>query len=325
MTTIKDVARLANVSVSTVSKYINGGTVRPGKAQAVRSAIEALDYKVNPFARGLKARKSHAIGVLLPNLSAPFFGAVFSSIDQILRDGGYHCLIACYAASHGLERDYLKFLIGTGVDGLIYIPENLTAEEFTELTAGWDVPVIQVDRTIPGVNTDAVITDNVEASCQAVEYLLDQGYRRVAAIVGSMSVFTSRERLVGYLRALDRRGIPYDDELVINGTYDFATGYRGLMRLMDMPSPPTAVFSANYDITVGLITAAKERGLRIPDDIGVFGYDCTEICGMMTPPLPVVQQPEQEIGRAAAEMMLERLSGNDGPPRLVRLANTPVI
>ena len=152
MTTIKDVARLAGVSVSTVSKYINGGSVRKENMEAVRSAIAQLDYRVDPIARSLKTRRTHSIGILLPSLAAPFFSSVFLASDKVLRERGYHSLMSCYYADHGLERDYLSYLINASVDGLIYVPENLTAEEFQELTAHRDVPVVQVDRMIPGVS-----------------------------------------------------------------------------------------------------------------------------------------------------------------------------
>lgn len=254
MATIKDVARLAGVSQSTVSKYINGGQVRPANVEAIRSAIAALEYRVNPFARSLKTQRSHSVGILLPTLAVPFYSYIFTALDKVLRENGYHTIISCYSSDHGLERDYLNFLISTGADGLIYLPENLTADEFSEITANRGVPVIQVDRVIPGITADAVLTDNTESSCQAVCRLIRGGHRRIAAISG--------------------------------------------------PS---------------FIQTARERGIRIPDSITVFGYDCVDVCSMMTPPLPVVCQPEQEIGRTAAQWLIRRLEGDDSPPRTVRL------
>ena len=175
MTTIKDVARLAGVSPSTVSKYINGGHVRLENLEAIRQAIDKLDYRVNPFARNLKTRRSRSVGVLLPSISASFYGAVFVALDKVLRERGYHTMISCYSSNHGLERDYLNYLISAGVDGLIYMPEDLTADEFRELTAGRSLPVVQVDRMIPGVAADAVLTDNAEAVRSAMGRLIARG------------------------------------------------------------------------------------------------------------------------------------------------------
>ena len=319
MATIKDVAKMAGVSPSTISKYMNGGNVREENVEAIRNAIAALDYRVNPFARNLKTQRSRSIGVLLPDITAPFFGNVMTALDKVLRENGYHSLISCYSANHGLERDNLRFLISTGVDGLIYMPENLSAEEFYELTANCGVPTVLIDRSLEGLPGDTVLVDNADAVYTAILRLANQGHRRIAIITGPKAVFSAKERLVGYLRALSDLSILYDDQLVISGQNEFATGYYGLEALMNLPDPPTAVFTTNYDITMGVITAAREQGMRIPEDIAVFGFDCVDICTMLKPPLPVVHQPEQEIGQLAARYLIERLGGFEGPPRVTQL------
>lgn len=315
MATIKDVARMAGVSVSTVSKYINGGNVRPENIEPIRNAIAALEYRVNPFARNLKTQRSQFIGILLPEMTAPFFGSVVTSLDRTLREHGYHSLISCYGASLGLERDNLQFLINNGIDALVYAPEDITAHEFQELTANCSIPVVQIDRVIQGVESDAVLVNNSDIVYQAVSRLIKKNHRRIAIVTGPKSVYSAKERLMGYLRALSDHGILYDDALVINGQLDFATGYRSFDTLLNLPDPPTAVFATNYDITLGLVTAARERGLQIPDDLDIFGFDCVEICTMLRPPIPVVHQPEQEIGQTAAEFVIDRLNGYTGKPR----------
>ena len=319
MATIKDVARLAGVSVSTISKYLNGGNVLEENAEAIRRAISELDYRVNPFARSLKTQRSKSIGVLLPDITAPFFGNVLTALDKVLRENGYHSLVSCYSSNHGLERDNLSFLLSAGIDGLIYVPEDLSADEFYELTSQRPVPVVQVDRVIQGVATDAVLVNSTETVYTAVSALLDKGHHRIAILTGPKSVFTAKERLIGYLRALSDHDIPYDDALVHSGDLVFSTGYNVFSRLMQEPNPPTAIVCTNYDITMGFITAARERGLKIPQDIDVFGFDSVEICSQMQPPLPVVQQPDQELGRLAATYLIERMNGCELPPRMTRL------
>lgn len=319
MATIKDVARLADVSLSTVSKYINGRNVRPYNAQAIAQAIEELDFRINPHARGLKNCVNRAVGILLPDMTAPFYGSVVTAIDRVLREQDIHTLIACYGADHGLEREKLQFLLSNGINGLIYAPEDLSCEEFGELTAHFGIPTVQVDRHIPGVECDAVLVDNTDAAYEGVSHLIGKGHTRIAAIIGPKSVSSFKERLVGYLRALSDHGLIYDDALVICGKNDFATGYLGFDKLMSLQSPPTAVFTSNYDITIGLTTAARERGYHIPEDLDIVGFDCGDICAMMRPPLPVMQQPEQQIGRLAAEYLLQRMEGSAEPPRVTRL------
>ena len=319
MATIKDVARLAGVSVSTISKYLNGGNVLEENAEAIRKAIAELDYRVNPFARSLKTQRSRAIGILLPEMTSPFFGRVVTSLDRHLREHGYHTLLSCYSSSYGLERENLQFLINNGIDGLVYAPEDISAEEFYELTANCSIPTIQIDRMIQGVSSDTVLVDNADATYKAVCQLIQRGHRRIAAITGPKSVYSAKERLVGYLRALSDHNILYDDNLVISGPYDFGTGYRALDLLLNQPDPPTAVFTTNYDFTIGLVTAVRERGLNIPESLDIFGFDCVQICTMMRPPLPVIHQPEEEIGRTAAEYMIQRLEGYTGAPRITKL------
>lgn len=319
MATIKDVAKRAGVSPSTISKYINGGNVLEENAEAIRKAIADLDYRVNPFARNLKTQRSKAIGVLLPEMTAPFFGSVVNALDRTLREHGYHSLISCYSSSHGLERDNLQFLINNGIDGLIYAPEDLSSEEISELTANSNIPMVQIDRMIQGVASDAVLVDNADAVYSAVSRIIRRGHRRVAIVTGPKSVFTAKERLVGYLRALADNGILYDDALVFSDEYAFSTGMEAFERMLRLPDPPTAVLSTNYDFTIALVTAARQKGMRIPEDVDIFGFDCVDICTMLRPPVPVVQQPEQEIGQTAANFLIERLEGYSGPPRTVRL------
>lgn len=319
MATIKDVARMAGVSMSTVSKYMNGGSVRPENIAPIREAIAALDYRVNPFARGLKAQRNRSVGILLPDLTTPFFGAIIGAMAKTFREYGYHSIISCYDSDHGLERDNLRFLLHNGIDGLIYIPEDLTSEEYYEITSNGAIPVVQVDRIIPGVKSDTVLVDNAQAAYKAVMSLAQKGHRRIALITGSKAVLTAKERQVGYLKALSDSGIQYDDDLFISGQNNFATGYHGCEKLLQLPTMPTAVFTTNYNITLGFITAARERGIQIPKQIELFGFDCVDICSMLNPPIPVVCQPEQEIGHTAAAYLIERMQGLTDEPRTTRL------
>ena len=182
MSTIKDVAQRAGVAPSTVSKYLNGGCVRSENSDAIRKAIAELEYRVNPFARSLKTQRSRFVAVLLPDMTAPFYGAVLAALNKVLRPEGYHTLVSCYSSNHGLERDNLQFLLSIGADGLIYTPEDLTAEEFTELTANSGVPIVLLDRSISGVQADTVLVNNTDSVYQAVSRLMEQGHERIGII-----------------------------------------------------------------------------------------------------------------------------------------------
>ncbi|MBE6957966.1 MAG: LacI family transcriptional regulator [Ruminococcaceae bacterium] len=319
MATIKDVARMAGVAPSTISKYINGGKVRKENVEPIEKAIAALDYRANPFARGLKAGHNRSIGVLIPDMIASFYGNVVMNLARVVREQDYHCLISSYGANHGMERDNLKFLLTCGIDGLIYAPEDLSADEFNELTAHCGIPIVLIDRTIPGVEVDAVLVDNVEVVYEAVTRLLEKGHTRVGIIAGPKSVYTAKERMVGYLRAISDAGILYDEDLIISGKNEFATGYRGMEKLLKLPEPPTAIIATNDDITMGMVTALHEHPHQLAEKVEIFGFDRVDMCSMVKPPLPVIQQPEQAIGRAAAQFLLERMDGHNGPARVQRL------
>lgn len=319
MSTIKDVARMADVSIATVSKYLNGGNVRGENAAAIRHAIETLDYRVNPFARSLKTHRSRSIGILIPDLTAPFYGSFLNALDKVLREHGYHSLVSCYSANHGLERDNLQFLISNGIDGLVYAPEDLTADEFYELTANCNIPVVQFDRMIQGIASDTVLVENADAVYAAVSQLIAKGHKRIGLLAGMKSVFTAKERQIGYLRALSDHGILYDDTLIVGGQHVFATGYHGCEQLLQLEDRPTAIVTTNYDITIGAFTALRDLGVRTPDDIDLIGFDCVDVCAMMKPPLPVIWQPEAELGQLAGEYLIQRMQGYAGEARVTRL------
>jgi LacI family transcriptional regulator len=319
MATIRDVAKQAGLSVATISKYLNGGPVREKNRGTIQNAINALGYQVNPYARSLKTRRSMSVGVLLPSMITPFFTNMLTELDLVLRGSGYHELVSFYGPDHGLEREKFQFLVNAGVDGLIYAPEHVTAGEFEEIVGGRGLPVILTDRLVEGVSADTVLVDNTEAVCEGMGQLISRGHRRIAIINGPEAVFTAKERMAGYLRALAGAGIAYDPALVKSGEYSAPTGYRSFQELMAMPAPPTAVFTTNYDLTLGALTAAHERGVKLPDEVALYGFDCSDICNILVPPVPVIAQPEKEIGRLSAQYLLERMEGYAGAPRVSRL------
>ncbi len=319
MATIKDVALKAGVSMATVSKYLNGGQVRPQHKEKIRSAIEELQYRVNPFARGLKAQRSPYIGVLLPEIDVPFYGNVVSALEKVLREDGYHCIMSSYSSDHGLERDHLQFLLSSGIEGLVYIPEHLTAEEFYELTAHYCIPTVLVDRMIQGVDADCVLVNNAEAVQEAMERLIKKGHKRIAFVAGPQTMFTAKERMVGYFRSLSDHGILYDETLLVNQPTTFATGYQSAQKFMKLKNPPTAIVATNYDMTLGLISGLRDMELHIPEDVQVFGFDSVELSSILRTPLPIVYQPEEDIGKTAAKYLLDRLHGFTGAGRITRL------
>ncbi len=317
MSTIKDIARETGLSLATISKYMNGGHVLEPNRIRIEEAVKKLDYKANFFARGLKTNRSMTVGVLLPTISSPFFGKVVAVMDQQMRAYGYHCLVCTYDFDPQLEREQLRFLIHSNVDAVAVVPEHIGAEELQALVGR--TPAILIDRLIPGFSCDAVVADNLGAIYGAMEYLFQRKHRRIGIIVGPQDISTARERLVGYRRVYEDYCLPLDEDLIRIGNYDLESGCRLFNELMDMEDRPTAVCVTNYDMTIGAIIAAHERGVSLPGEVDFIGFDNIELCTVVTPPLPIVEQPMEEMGRAAARRLLARLEGDQDPPQLLRL------
>jgi LacI family transcriptional regulator len=317
MSTIKDVARKTGLSLSTISKYLNGGHVREENRLAIEQAVHELDYSVNYFARSLKANRSKTIGILLPTISSPFFGQVVASMEPVFRAGGYESVVCSYNFQPEAELGKLEFLAHKHVDGLIYVPESAGAADIRARVGS--TPLLLLDRTVPGMRCDAIVVDNLNAVYMAVEQLISRGHRRIGFIAGPMRISTAMERATGYRRVLEDYGLPIDDSLIRSGDYDVESGYRLFNELLDLPDPPTAICVTSYDMTLGAITAAHERGVALPTDVDFIGYDNINLCRIVTPPLEIIEQPMEQMGREAASRILARLAGDTSEPRLLRL------
>lgn len=322
MATIKDVAKMTGLSLATISKYINGGKVREKNRACIEAAISELGYRVNRNARSLKTNRTMTVGVVLPTLSVPFFSDMISALDACLREAGYTSFVCSYDFDKALELEKLRTLSNNNVDGVVLIAQDISASELAGLTGG-DTPVILVDRTIPDFVSDSIVIDNLGAAYETVEHLIERGHRRIGIIVGPQNISTGYERLTGYRRALADHGIEADESLIRLGSYDFESGHRLFNAFMDMPQPPTALCVTNYDMTVGTITAAHERGITLGRDVGFFGFDAVDISRIVTPRLPVVEQPARPMGRMAGELLLRRIAGDTaGFPEVLRLKAT---
>ncbi len=190
MSTIKDVARRTGLSLSTISKYLNGGNVREENRLAIDAAIEELDYSVNVFARSLKANRSMTIGVLLPTISSPFFGRVVAAMEPVLRRSGYECFVCSYDFDREQELKKLEFLARYHVDGIVYVPENVTAGEVRARVGA--IPVVLIDRSLDQADYDTVVVDNLNAVYMAIELLIGRGHRRIGLIAGPQTISTAR-------------------------------------------------------------------------------------------------------------------------------------
>ena len=333
MSTIKDVAKYTGLSLATISKYLNGGNVLAANQGKIEEAIERLGYRVNRNARSLKTNRTMTVGVVMPTMSVPFFGSVLSSLDECLREAGYTSFVCSYDFDRELELEKLRTLSNNNVDGIVLVAQYLTGDDIEILRSacGRSIPIVLVDRTVPNFSCDTVVIDNLNATYSAVEQLITAGHKRIGIIVGPLDISTAYERMIGYRRALSDYGLAVDgdliqigsyetDPMIQIGSYDFESGYRLFNSFIDMENPPTALCVTNYDMTMGAITAAHERDLTLGQDVGFVGFDAIDLCRIVSPPLSIVEQPTELMGRRAGELLLKRLSGdNTGFPQVLRL------
>lgn len=326
MVTMNDVAKHADVSVATVSKYLNGGNVLDENEKRIEKAVAELNYKRNEIARGLKTNRTMTVGVLIPDLKNIFFTSIVSHIEDILQEKGYSMIVCDYNEDQAIQQTKIEFLKSKMVDGIILVPDSDEAD-LIEKTMADDIAVVLLDRMVAGIECDAVITDSVNGSYNAVEELFKRGHRNVGIITGPEDNFTSRERLKGYQRVYEDYDETINDNLIKYGNYDIEGGYEKTLSLLEQEPAPTAIFVTNYEMTVGSLMAINEKGINIPDGISIIGFDnIMQVSRIIKPPLSIVVQPMDAIGSTTAELLLKRLGGNkDSFPEIHRLQTEVLI
>lgn len=317
--TIRDVAKLAGVSTATVSKCINGVTVKERNRTSIENAIETLGFKVNVIARGLKTNKTMTVGVLIPSLENIFATSIVSHIERILLQYGYSTIICDYNQDTGLENSKFDFLIDKSVDGIIIMPLGITADKIHAAIES-DISVVLIDRTIKGLECDVVMVDNLNASYNAVEKLIMMGHKEIGIICGPQNIFTAQERLKGYMRVYEDYNMKVDAENIRYGDYEVHSGYELMIGFLERKAPPTAVFVTNYEMTLGAIMAINERNVRIPEELSFIGFDNQQLAKVIKPSLTIIVQPIQQIGESAANLIIKRLKNDKGNfPYMFRL------
>jgi len=315
MATIRDVAKLAGVSVATVSHVINGTRqVSPETATRVRRAMEALDYQPNAIAQSLRTRNTLAVGVLVSDITNPFFATLVRGTEDAAISSGYSLVVCNSDEDFDKENLYVQlFLRRRRMDGIIVAPARDGTGPAIRNVAQRKTPYVFVDRKAPGINGNAVLTDNVDGAYQATRHLIERGHRRIGIVLGIPGSTTTEERFLGYRRALDEAGLSLSADLVVYGDYRIQGGERAAAKLLSLSQPPTAIFSINNLMTVGVLHTIFRRNLRIPNDVAVVGFDDLEWAELVQPPLTVVEQQPYEIGQKAFAILLELLKGERSP------------
>ncbi len=267
MATIKDVAKRAGVSVATVSYVINGTrNVAPETAARVRAAMEEMNYHPNAVAQSLRTRSTHVIGAVISDISNPFFATLIKGAEDCARKNGYSLLICNTSEKLENELVYLQLLSRKRVDGMIIAPTGKNDELIKDLIER-GMQIVFIDRKVDGVPAPAVLSENEEGAYQATRHLLERGHLRIGIVLGLPHVSTTTERLAGYRRALKEMGLAEDPSLIVYGHSQVDGAREASVKLLDRPDRPTAVFATNNLMTIGLMTAIHDLGLRCPCDI----------------------------------------------------------
>lgn len=309
--TLKDVANRLNLSVSTVSRVVNGkGYVKEETRQRVLACLEACNYVPNEVARSLQARETMTIGVVVPDLCETYFGRIIKEIDRVVAEAGYMLMVTDTGESRQQERRFLDSLYQKRVDALVLSSVDVDAPNVSRYyTTG--TPVIFLDNLphIQGEDVHYVMVDNHQASGLAVQTLIDRGHRQIALIVGSQDEPTGYERREGYCRAMEENGLTVNEELVAVGNFKKDGGYRCMQKLLSKREehPFTAVYVTSEMMTIGALQAIREAGLAVGEDIAVIGFDVHDDLGLANPTIACVCQPEAEVGRSVGQMLLQLL------------------
>lgn len=322
--TIRDIAKGTGLSVATVSKFLNGGHVLEENRTKIEAAIASLHYEVNEIARGLATSRTRTVGVLMPYLDNSFASTIIASAEDYFRKQGYGTIVCDCRGDPEVEREELDFLLSKRVDGILVIP-SAGSPDFLERAESRQIPVVLIDRTFEGTHFDSVLSDNAGASRDAVSALILHGHRRIGILCAGQELYTARERLAGYAEALWKGGIPYEEDLVLEGDLSVQHGYDGTKRLLSLPEPPTAIYLTNYEITLGAVIALNELGLHFPADLSVVGFDNLMLAQVVRPQLWMVVQPMREIAETAAKLMLGRLDGSLRSPSLTYKLKTELV
>jgi LacI family transcriptional regulator len=321
MTTIHDVARHAGVSAATVSRVLNGHrTVDETLAGRVRAAATELGYSPNILARNLRKSQTNLWAVIISDVNNPFFTSLVRGVEDVGQQAGYSVLLCNSDENPDKEVSYITAVLAQQIAGVIISPSS-EAGSIAQLVEG-SRAVVTIDREVAGVDTDAVLVDNERGAQAATAHLIEQGYSRIACITGPRKVSTASSRLRGYRQALREAGREFDTALVRYSDFRETGGREAMADLLDSDARPDAVFATNNLMTVGALETLAERGIGIPDPIGVVGFDELPWADLVRPSLSTVAQPTYEVGRTAAQLLLKRLENPDEEFTVIRLPTT---
>lgn len=322
--TIQDVAKAANVSVATVSRVINNSSsVAQSTRDVVLKAIKQLAYRPNLLGRNLRRTETRLVLALLPTIANPFYSHIVKGMEDIAHKNGYNVMLCNTDSNVDRERIYLELLKNRLADGVIFMAPEICGEELTAI--GEHFPVVQCCEYKEGAQVPLASIDNHQAAKKVAKHLISLGHKRIGMISCRNRFLSTMRREQGFRLAMEEAGIAFDEELVVYGDYSFKSGRRGAISLMELSERPTAIFAISDIMAIGVLRAARETGLSVPEDLAVVGFDNISFASMCEPMLTTISQPKYDLGCTAMELLLRKIRGELKEPVDIVLENELVI
>lgn len=323
--TITDVAKMAGVSITTVSHVINKTRfVSEELVERVNAAIDGLNYQPSALARSLRTKTSGTIGIVIPDNTNPFFAEVVRGIEDFYFEHGYSVFLCNSDGDSDKEYHHLKLLREKNVDGLILVSAG-DDRDSQELLEEGTIPSVIIDREVNNLHTDSVLIDNFRGGYEATLHLIELGHKRIGCITGPSQVTPSGQRLKGYVKALGDNGISFDENLIVTGDFKSQSGNKGLKQLMQNRPSPTAIFACNDLMAIGALAASREIGLEIPEQLSLIGFDDITLASMVVPKLTTVAQPKRDLGETGAKLLFQQITKDKKQEAVVLLQPNLVI
>jgi len=313
MPTIRDVAKRAGVAPITVSRVINNsGYVSAQTRARVEKAIEELQYVPNTLAQSFRFKRTNTLALVVSDITNPFWTTVTRGAEDAANEHDFNLVLGNSDEDPAKLRRYIDLLLQRQVDGILLVPVSNVPNDLHAIQRQ-NIPVVLLDRVIPGATVDIIRGDSEGGAYQITQYLIRLGHVRIACLSGPEAISTSTQRVQGYIRALKDAGLPVDPALIRYGQYTFESGYESARRLLEKSTWPTAWFAANNVISNGILKALGDAGLRVPEDMSVVGFDELPPNLVVNPFLTAVSQPAYEMGYKAVHVLLERIADPDKP------------
>lgn len=311
--TIKDIAKKLNISVSTVSRALrDAADVNRNTRNAVKLLAEELNYQQNRLAVSLRQQQTHTIGVIVPNLDY-VLSTMVRGMDEVALEAGYTVMVCQSNESFGREIVNTKRLLDSLVDGFIISvsSETKSFEHFKKIQER-NIPMVLFDRAPPDLNAPSVELDNEAGGFMATEHLIKQGYRRIAILAGPKNLGISNKRMDGYKKALQKYKIKVNENLIVHCDFNQDYAYHATLELLNRKNKPDAIFTISDRMAIGAMLAIKEKGLNIPSEIGLVGFNNEPVTNLVTPSITSIEMPAFEIGKAAAKLFVEIMNHREG-------------